>query len=480
MTFNNRRLPILLAALGLLAGCAGSSSGDQVAVSTAPTTPPPVNSPQVSESYIIQRAPPPAAILLPNPPVTAPSNDVVFAEATPQALVPQETDGLESVELFEIVEAENARREAEARRSALEELIARIDAVRAENIRQGGNAARSTNQISDRDDAEDANYEGGFAPFEVVETAPVSVVERTPDIPDEAALAAAQAAAAEAEATALAAEASARRAVREQAEAVAEARRVEARQTRANPPQQRRPILGRFATRAPSPVESANTKTNEPAPRRIASVPPPPPAPQPSQVAALAAPLPSALPAPAPRPIVERAPIPGLKPYILARTPSPTAKPRRAKPQRSFDVQQASVLPGSTASSVVPPDVTIPREPGVNLGARFFPTPGKPSTLGTNRDTSLDLASIDATPYGIGRALGDAVDGDTATAEWADAVRLIENGEVEALAILLDADLELTLCSGRSILTTPPDLSAAATLTAPQIICGQNKPLALR
>ncbi len=473
MTFRSSRFPIFLAALGFLAGCAGSPSGGGQAVYTIPATPPPASSPPVSESYIIQRAPqPPRATVLPNPPPVIPLEQATFAEAAPP-----ENDDFESTELFEIMQAENARREADARRSALAELLARIETVRAENLKRGGNRQRAA---ASQGEAADPNYEGGFAPFEVVEAASAS--ERVLDEPDEAELNAARAAAAEAEATALAAEAVAERTLRERA-AQAASRRGDSRQARANPPQQRRPILGRFATR----TTSNDTRPSEPAPRRAvaqppapqpADVAPTPAAPQPRQVAALAPPPPSARPAPAPRPVVERAPIPGLKPYILARTPSPTAKPRRAKPQRAFDVQQAAVLPGSTAASVAPPDVTIPREPGGDLSARFFPTPGKPSTLGTDQDTSLDLASIDATPYGIGSAVGSAVDGDSA--EWTDAVRLIENGEVEALAILEDADLELTLCSGRSILTTPPDLSAAATLTAPQIICGQNKPLALR
>ena len=460
MTFRSSRFPIFLTALGLLAGCAGSSPRDQTAVYAIPSSTPPAYSPPVSESYIIDRAPqPPMATPVPAAP---PVDTAEFAPVSPQ-----QTDAFEDTELLEIVAAENARREAEARRSALAELLARIETVRAENLRRGGNAAR-------------AAYEGGFAPFEAA-----SASERLPDGPDAAELAAAKAAAAEAESVAIAAEAEARRALREQAAETA-ARQADSRQARANPPQQRRPIFGSFATRPPSAPAAQETRTAEiaPAPRRTVPQPPAPrsadipprPAPARQQVAALAPP--AARPAPAPRPTVERSPIPGLKPYILARTPSPTAKPRRAKPQRSFDVQQAAVLPGSTIASITPPDVTIPREPGADLGARFFPTPGKPSTLGTDRDTSLDLASIDATPYGIGSAVRKAVDG--ASTEWADAVRLIENGEVEALAILEDADLELTLCSGRSILTTPPDLSAAATLTAPQIICGQNKPLALR
>ncbi len=465
MTFRSRHFPILLATLGLLAGCAGSSTGGNDALSSISRPPPAAPSPRVPESYIIQRAPLPAAIPEPLVGVAEPIEP-------------------ESVDLFEIAEAENARREAEARRAALDELLARIEAVRAENLRQGGNAAR-------------ARYQGGFAPFEAVEAVePATISEDVPDEPDSAEIAAARAAAEEAEIAAIAAEAEARRALTRRAaeaearrvEAEAEARRAEtearraeaeavqpnARQDRANPPQQRRPILGRFATRAPTDTAETRTAEATPAPTRQ-SAPPPAEAPaQPVRIAALTT------PPPAPRPTVERAPIPGLKPYILARTPSPTAKPRRAKPQRAFDVQTAAVLPGSTAAAVIPPDVVIPREPDADLGARFFPTPGKPSTLGTDQDSALDLASIDASPYGIGSALSKAVDGDTATAEWNDAVRLIENGEVEALAILEDADLELTLCSGRSILTTPPDLSAAATLTAPQIICGQNKPLALR
>ena len=478
MTFCSSRFPIVLIALSLLAGCAGSSSGGTEAVYRIPNTPAQANSPPVSESYIIQRvAQPPVATVLPDPPVALPLQEATFAEPARQEPARQESDGFEETELFEIMEAENARREANARQSALAELLSRIETVRAENLKRGGNAARATEQPT---------YDSGFAPFEIVEAA--SAIERIPDVPDEAELVAARTAAAEAEAVALAAEAEAARAVREQAAETA-ARRVDTRQARANPPQQRRPIFGRFATRTPSPAAPEKTRASDPAPHRTVAQPaaprpvdvaPTPPAPAPRQLAALAAPAPSAQPAPPPRPIVERAPIPGLKPYILARTPSPTAKPRRAKPQRAFDVREAAVLPGSTAASVAPPDVTIPREPGADLSARFFPTPGKPSTLGTDQDTSLDLASIDANPYGIGSAVGDAVDGDTATAEWTDAVRLIENGEVEALAILEDADLELTLCSGRSILTTPPDLSAAATLTAPQIICGQNKPLALR
>ena len=134
----------------------------------------------------------------------------------------------------------------------------------------------------------------------------------------------------------------------------------------------------------------------------------------------------------------------------------------------------AAVLRESTLDRIAPAEVALPDDADTTLSARFFPTPGKPSTLGTDRDTALDLASIDAVPYGTGAA----VEGDSA--EWPEAVRLIEAGEVEALAIQEDADLELTLCSGRSIVTTPPDLSAAATLTAPQIICGQNKAMQLR
>lgn len=254
--------------------------------------------------------------------------------------------------------------------------------------------------------------------------------------------AAAKAEAAAADLAARSSETLSQRTVRERVERLADERR---RVDRANPDLPDRPVLGQFATR---PADAPLVRTAAPAP----------------------APRPAAPPAP----VVARAPIPGLKPYILARTALPTAKPRRAPPERTFEVRQASVLNAPTGATRAEPRIA-PEATG-DLSTRFFPTPGKPSTLGTDRDAPLDLATIDAVPYGIGAAV--APEGDDMP--WAEAVRLIEAGEVEALSIDGDADLVLTLCGGRSILTTPPDLAAAATLTAPQIICGQNKPLALR
>ncbi len=313
-----------------------------------------------------------------------------------------------------------------------------------------------------RIDPSPARYENGFAPIEA--EPPATAIAEIPDDPGFSA-------------RERAAETAAERTVRREA----------ARSDRANPKIDRRSsILGRFVTRA----------KDEPRPQpatRAVRQPEPIPTPAPTRAVRQPEPAPAdtravtAQPTPRPQSFAERsvarAPIPGLKPYILARTPSPSSKPRRAAPQpttREFEVASAATLPNAIPAAIPPSSVTIPTEPGVDLSARFFPTPGKPSTLGTDRDQPLDVAAIDAARYGIGGGVQTAVDADEATAEWTDAVRLIEAGEVEALAILEDADLVLTLCSGRDILTTPPDLAAAATLTAPQIICGQNKPLALR
>ena len=303
-----------------------------------------------------------------------------------------------------------------------------------------------------------ARYQSGFAPIEARETA-----DTRSDGPAES----------------LAADDPGMTARERAAETAAErqTRREASRVARANPQFERNPFFGRFVTRADTATQPEAASRTIPEQEAPATVP---------------APRNSTVPRPAParpvaarpaQPSVAQAPIPGLKPYILARSPSPTSKPRRAAPQppaREFEVAAASVLPTPTRATVSPSSAVIPTEPGADLSANFFPTPGKPSILGTDKDKPLDVASIDATRYGIGKGVGDVVDSDGATAEWEDAVRLIEAGEVEALAILEDADLVLTLCSGRDILTTPPDLAAAATLTAPQIICGLNKPLALR
>ena len=462
MTLRSSLPAIHIAALALLAGCAGTPSEPQEVTYRLPT---------VEQSYVIQQAPVRTVTVLPSLPA-----DVAPYEPERYAILPDAVPGYEPTELFEvapveIAAAEDARREAEARRVLLDELVARVAAVRAEAVRRREEASV------------EPEYEGGFAPFEAVQ--PASVAETVTVSPGEEELAAARAAVAEAEAAAVEAEAEARRVVRERA-----AERAASRRDRANPPQPRRPVLGRFATRSPAPAEAriaepAVAEARSGAPESLPAARVPAPEAVPVDVAALIDPVPGTFTAPvapaprtpvqaAPRPNVERAPIPGLKPWILARAPSPTAKPRRARPQRSFDVGDAAVLGDSALAPVAPADIAIPSDAETGLSTRFFPTPGKPSTLGTDRDAPLDLASIDAVPYGV----GEEVQGDIA--EWDDAVRLIENGEVEALAIQEDADLELTLCSGRSIVTTPPDLSAAATLTAPQIICGRNQPLQLR
>lgn len=446
MTFSNSRLLLIFATAALLTGCTGASTGGG-SIFSIPTDSPPAYNPPVSESYVIQRAP---GI---GQPSFAPYYDPSPVQGTSYDLRAQS-------DVLEVIAAENAQREAEARRLVLADLVARAEA--------------STLPLN----------EGGYAPFEVTPS-PAATFDAMADAEARAAAAEAEAAAlslelaearaavAEAEAAARAAEGEAQRAVRERvAQLAAERRRsrpVGAPPTtppasgiprdRANPRMPARSVLGRFATRPPT--AGASQPATPPSTRQVAALTPPA----------------ARRPAP-PRPIVERAPIPGLKPYILARSALPSAKPRRAPPTRAFGIGPAATLGAPGAASVTPPDITIPREPGADLSAQFFPTPGKPSTLGTDRDTSLDLVSIDATPYGVGEQVAVAVEGDSA--DWADAVGLIENGEVEALAITEDSDLVLTLCSGRSILTTPPDLASAATLTAPQIICGQNKPLELR
>jgi len=426
MTFYSHRILSGLAVAALLAGCSGSPSGSGDSVIQIPSRPPPPYTPPVSESYIIQTAPRPVTV--------------------------------ETVDVFEVTAAENARREAEARRNALAVLEARAKVQKAAPTLPPAadplpfEAGQPTAPAAAPDMAALAKARASAAAAEASATALA------------AELAQARAAVVEAEANAALAESEAQRAVRERvaqlaAERVAsQTNRTPPQTSRANPPVPDRPVLGRFTTRN----DAAQTVAR-------------------SQPAAPARPVPAPVAPAPPRPIVEQAPIPGLKPYILARSAFPSAKPRRAAPSRSFDVGQAATLSAPGIAAIAPAEVAIPAQTaGADLSARFFPTPGKPSTRGTDRDTQLDLASIDATPYGVGTELSTTVEGDATSARWADAVTLIENGEVEALAINEDSDLILTLCSGRSILTTPPDLTAAATLTAPQIICGQNKPLALR
>ena len=430
MTFRKTLLPLNLATILLLAGCSGSTTGGDDALFSLPSIGSASPPPPVSETYVIQRAP-----------------------------------VLQGYNPAELMAIEAARQEAEIQRAALAALEAQIAfeqqaAFDAQTFLQPQQPAPI------------------LAPApQIIQSAPASNPALIAEAEARAAAAEAQAAqlatqlaeariaTAEAEAEARRAEARARLSVRQRVEELAAQRRTNAEQPmpdRANPVLPERPVLGRFATRPATPPPS----TTPPA-RTVAALPPPlVPAP-----AARVAPTPP----PPPRPIVEQSPIPGLKPYILARSAFPAAKPVREAPTRSFGIGRAAELSAPATPATNP---AIAREPVANLSASFFPTPGKPSTLGTDRDTALDLVSIDAAPYGIGS--GVALDDDATSAEWTDAVRLIENGEVEALAIREDADLVLTLCSGRSILTTPPDLSAAATLTAPQIICGQNKPLALR
>jgi len=437
MTLRRSRPLFSILALALLGGCAGTPPRGNDAVFAVPNASPPPYASPVPESYVIQRAP------VYDAPVEAP------------LYLPDR--------LFEVAAAENARREAEARRLAFAQLQQRVQQV------QQAPPPRPVLTIVDdsagREAAARAEARAQAAEAEAVSLA--------------AELAQARQAVAEAETAALLAESEAQRAVRERvAELAVEREQARAQSVartslpvadRANPTVAPRSVLGNFVTRSPSTTDVADAS---PVARQAPARPVPASRPPLSR-------LPASQP-PAPRPIVERAPIPGLKPYILARSAIPSAKPRRAPPSRSFDIGTPSVLSAPGFVSVAPGGMSIPREPGGNLSTRFFPTPGKPSTLGTDRDSQLDLVSIDAVPYGIGAEVSEAVDGGEATAEWTDAVALIENGEVEALAIMEDADLVLTLCSGRSILTTPPDLAAAATLTAPQIICGQNKPLALR
>ena len=258
-------------------------------------------------------------------------------------------------------------------------------------------------------------------------------------------------------------------------------------QQRANPPvgarrpplarraETARPALGRFATRRNSVEE------------KLAR---PPSAPEVAAATLPAAPVqtpPAAPPAPPERSFAERvvaqAPLPSAKPFILRNAPAPLRKPAQTPaepPVRAFDIVPAALLGNVTPDAVTPDHLELPAEARDPLSARFFPTPGKPSTLGTDQDQAIDVVALGAARYGIGSDAAKAIDTNADTVEWADGLRLVETGEVEALSIKGESDLELTLCSGRTVLTTPPDLTAAATLNAPQIICGQNKALALR
>ncbi len=464
MTYIAPRRPVLFAltALALLAGCSGSPAQQEVqAIYTVPTPRPTPYLPPVSESYAARNAP-----------VQEQFAPLVPVERSPAY---QRTDLFEANSRANQVEAQSVVNQAQSVVNQAQVQTQPSVKPLAPPPPPKAQAQRSVGAIR-RVDSGPAQYQSGFAPFEAnrpdasTPTKTTSLV--TQDDPG-------------LDARERAAETAAKQ----------QTRREAARVARANPEFKRKSFFGRFVTRAdsetrPEPASRALPAEPTPRPTERAAIAPRPTAVVPTakpatQVAALTPPAPQAAPTPPARSTdrsVGRAPIPGLKPYILARSPSPASKPRRApQPQsREFEVATASVLPGAGVAAVPPSNVVIPTEPGVDLSASFFPTPGKPSVLGTDQDKALDVASIDATRYGIGKGVGDVIDGEAATAKWTDAVRLIESGEVEALAILEDADLVLTLCSGRDIQTTPPDLAAAATLTAPQIICGQNKPLALR
>ncbi len=176
---------------------------------------------------------------------------------------------------------------------------------------------------------------------------------------------------------------------------------------------------------------------------------------------------------------VAQAPVPEGKPYILRQAPVPPSKPSRvdAPVERDFAVGTATLM---AAANIPDLPASIPtRTQPIRLNDRSFATPGKPSVLGTDQDTAIDVVAIDAAPYGIGSIASEGVSSEGADVKWSSAVRLIETGEVQGLSILDEESLLLTLCTGRSVMTAPPDLTSVTTVVAPEIICGRRARLAI-
>ncbi len=175
---------------------------------------------------------------------------------------------------------------------------------------------------------------------------------------------------------------------------------------------------------------------------------------------------------------VAKAPVPEGKPYILRAAPVPASKPSRAEAplERDFAVGTATLMAAANIPDL-PANIPTRTQP-IRLNDRSFATPGKPSALGTDQDTVIDIVAIGAAPYGVGAAADVSKEG--ADVKWPSAVRLIEAGEVQGLSILDEESLLLTLCTGRSVMTAPPDLSSVTTVVAPEIICGRRSRLAIQ